>query len=136
MPSELKRSMVASTSWGSSMSQKGCAQMATPPASWMAWTACATGGGSRRRDGGRPPMRNPRGGGGAPKRRPGGDAPPDLIFVELEAGLAQACGHARGALLAIGEELGEPLGELGFGVGDAVAQDVQFAGDGRALVDG
>ena len=36
MPRSLKRCRLSSTSSGSAMSQKGCAQIATPPASWIA----------------------------------------------------------------------------------------------------
>ena len=59
----------------------------------------------------------------------------DLAFVQLQAELAQRGGHAQRALLAVGEELGEPLGEQRAGVVDGVAEDVQFAADRRAVVD-
>src|SRR5260221_240988 len=60
----------------------------------------------------------------------------ELAYVELEAGVAQGGGHPQRAVLAVGEELGEPVGEDGAGVVDAVAEDVQFARHRRALVDG
>jgi hypothetical protein len=66
----------------------------------------------------------------------GGDAGVELVFVQLEAELLQRGGHAQGAVLAVGEELGELLGEHRAGVVDVVAEDVQFAGDWRVLVNG
>ena len=48
---------------------------------------------------------------------------------------SQRRGHAQRALLAVGEELGEPLGEDRAGVVDAVAEDVQFARLLRVRVD-
>ncbi len=49
--------MLSSTSWGSEMSQKGWAQIATPPASWIASIASATVGVWRSRNAGLPSIR-------------------------------------------------------------------------------
>ncbi len=73
---------------------------------------------------------------GAADRLAGGDARVELLFIELEAELLERGGHAQRALLAVGEEFGEPRSEHGACVVDAVAEDVQFAGDRRTLVDG
>jgi hypothetical protein len=48
-PIAWKRSIVASTAGSASTSQNGCAQTATPPASWMSCTASSTVGKVRRR---------------------------------------------------------------------------------------
>ena len=58
----------------------------------------------------------------------------DLGFVELEAQLRQGRRHAQRALLAVGEELDELVRQLLALVVDAVAEDVQFAPLGRAVV--
>ena len=63
-----------------------------------------------------------------PADRSAGRLPcPQLVFVQLEALLAQGGGHAQRALLAVGEELRQPRRESGAGVVDAVPEDVQFA---------
>ena len=143
------------------MSQKGWAQMATPSASWIAshrlghrrrlahaegrlaldqiaadegpdvadLLRLQAGGVGRRRE-------DRLGQVGAADRLVGGDPLLDLGFVELEAGLLQRGGHPQRALLAVGEELGQPLGEPGTGVVDVVAEDVQFQRRGPAVVDG
>ena len=117
--------------------------------------ACATVGVSRRRKAGRPSIEvgaderadvvdallvravaalaghGERGGGqvGTADRLAGGPSRVELAFVELEAELAQRGGHAQRAPLAVAEELAERARELGIGVVDAVAEDVQFAPD-------
>ncbi|TMK25300.1 MAG: hypothetical protein E6G62_05720 [Actinobacteria bacterium] len=73
---------------------------------------------------------------GPADRLPCCDARLQLAFVELEAELAQRGGHAHRALLAIGEELGETLGQQRARVVDVVAEDVQFATRRCAVVDG
>jgi hypothetical protein len=65
-----------------------------------------------------------------------GDTRVDLRFVEVEANLAQAVAHAQRAVLAVGEEVGQPGGHGGARVVDFVAEDVQFAGDQRVGVHG
>jgi len=72
---------------------------------------------------------------GAPDRLAGGDTSFDLRFVQLEAELLERAGHPQRALLAVGQELGELLGEDGAGVVDAVTEDVQFAWRLRVCVD-
>ena len=135
--------------------------MATPPASWIAWTASATVGVSRRRNAGLALdqvaadqradvvdalLLQALGVGGRAQHGAGevraadrfalGDARVDLRFVEVEAHLAQAVAHAQRALLAVRQEGGQPLGHDLAGVVDAVAEDVQFAGHRRACIDG
>ncbi len=73
---------------------------------------------------------------GAADRFAGGDPLVELRFVELEVDLAQGVAHAQRALLAIGEEVDERRGHRRSGVVDAIAEDVQFAGNRRAGVDG
>jgi len=60
----------------------------------------------------------------------------NLAFVQLEALLAQSRRHAQRAALAVGEELAQAPGQARAGVVDVVAEDVQFAADRRAGVDG
>ena len=72
---------------------------------------------------------------GAPDRLAGGDTSLDLRFVQLEAELLERRGHPQRALLAVGEELGELLGEDRAGVVDAVTEDVQFAWRLRVCID-
>ncbi len=134
------------------MSQNGCAQTTTPPASWIASDGLRDGGGLAQAEGGLaldqvaadqradvvdllvPQSRGVRGRGEhrfgqvrAPDRLAGGDALLELRAVELEAELLQRRGHPQRALLAVGEELGESRGEGRVGVVDVVAEDVQFA---------
>ena len=45
----------------------------------------------------------------APDRLAGCDALVELALVELEAELLERGGHAQRAVLAVGEELGQPL---------------------------
>ncbi len=71
---------------------------------------------------------------GAPDRLAGVDALGDRGVVELQALLAQSVGHAQGAALAVGEEVGEGRGESGVGVVDQVAEDVQFARQCRRVL--
>ena len=117
---------------------EGVGPDATPPASWIASTASATVGVARIRKAGLPSIRYPRiraptspmssscqpvgvrGGGQHRRRQVGtadrftrGDPLPDLRFVELEPGLLERLGHPQRPLLAVGEELRQPLGEPG-----------------------
>jgi hypothetical protein len=139
------------------MSQKGCAQTATPLAEWIAATASATVGVSRGASLDQVaadqradvvdllvPQARSVGRGGehrfgqvrAPDRLPRRDAGRDLLLVQLKARLTQAGGHAQRTALAIGEELREGVLERGVGVVDQVAEDVQFARDGGPRIDG
>jgi hypothetical protein len=65
----------------------------------------------------------------APDRLAFGDPLVDLRFVELETDLAQRVAHPQRALLPVGQEVDEPVGQRRAGVVDVVAEDVQFARD-------
>ena len=155
--------MLASTSSGSEMSQKGWAQIATPPASWIASIASRDGrrlaqaegrlaldqvaadqradvvdaprpAGARRWRARRARPRRGAGGRSVCRRR---CARSISRFVELEAELAQRVAHAQRALLAVGEELGEPFASAAGRCGRCRSRGCAVrAGTGEPVVDG